>query len=95
MKDSSWLINISISLVKKILQKYHSFSQGIAYPRDFDKGGFKRRKIFFAELLVKQLSVFQHPYLPGTKFKFQYLPGTKFLFQYLSGTTPFSKYLLL
>jgi hypothetical protein len=74
MKNSSWLINNFISLLKKILQNIIVSLVDIAYPRDFDKEGFKRRKIFFAELLVKQPPVFHHPYLPGTKFTFPVPP---------------------
>ena len=67
MKDSSWLINISISLLKKILQKQYSFSRRYHISARFHKDCFKERKFFFfAKFLVEPLPAFHHPYLPGT-----------------------------
>jgi len=56
MKDSSWLINISISLLKKILQK-------ISFRKEILK---RRADFFFAKLLGKHSSGFHHQHLPGT-----------------------------
>ena len=83
MKDSSWLINIPISLLKKILQKQYSFSRRYHRSARFDKGLFKEIIFFFAKLLVITTSSFS---IIRT-FQVHNLSS-----QYLTGTIPFSKH---
>ena len=78
MKNSSWLINNFISLLKKILQNIIVSLVDIAYPRDFDKDGFK--KDFLCRTSCKTTSGFPSSVPPRYKVHLSSTSQVQFLF---------------